>query len=106
MQAARTARSIGAAALAGLLIFLLAGANVARADAAFQRWIADFRKVATAKGVTPGVFDRAFRGITEPDPEVLQKASFQPEFKAAVWDYIDGRVNERSIGTGRQMARN
>ncbi|OJU36794.1 MAG: lytic transglycosylase [Rhizobiales bacterium 68-8] len=105
MQAARTARSIGAAALAGLLIFLLAGANVARADAGFQRWIADFRKVATAKGVTPGVFDRAFRGITEPDPEVLQKASFQPEFKAAVWDYIDGRVNERSIGTGRQMAR-
>ena len=105
MQAARTARSIGAAALAGLLIFLLAGAGVARADAGFQRWIADFRKVATAKGVTPGVFDRAFRGITEPDPEVLQKASFQPEFKAAVWDYIDGRVNERSIGTGRQMAR-
>ena len=105
MQAARTARSIGAVALAGLLIFLLAGANVARADAGFQRWIADFRKVATAKGVTPGVFDRAFRGITEPDPEVLQKASFQPEFKAAVWDYIDGRVNERSIGTGRQMAR-
>jgi len=105
MQAARTARSIGAAALAGLLIFLLAGANVARADAGFQRWIADFRKVATAKGVAPGVFDRAFRGITEPDPEVLQKASFQPEFKAAVWDYIDGRVNERSIGTGRQMAR-
>lgn len=105
MQAARTARSIGAVALAGLLIFLLAGANVARADAGFQRWIADFRKVATAKGVAPGVFDRAFRGITEPDPEVLQKASFQPEFKAAVWDYIDGRVNERSIGTGRQMAR-
>ena len=105
MQAARTARSIGAAALAGLLIFLLAGVDVARADAGFQRWIADFRKVATAKGVTPGVFDRAFRGITEPDPEVLQKASFQPEFKAAVWDYIDGRVNERAIGTGRQMAR-
>jgi len=105
MQAARTARLAGAGAFAGLLIFLFAGTGAALADAGFQRWIADFRKVATSNGIAPRVLDMAFRGITAPDPEVLQKARHQPEFKAAVWDYMDGRVNERAINTGRQMAR-
>jgi len=105
MQAARTARLAGAGAFAGLLIFLFAGTGAALADSGFQRWIADFRKVATSNGIAPRVLDMAFRGITAPDPEVLQKARHQPEFKAAVWDYMDGRVNERAINTGRQMAR-
>jgi membrane-bound lytic murein transglycosylase B len=105
MQAARTARTIGATALAGLLIFLLAGSGAALADAGFQRWVADFRKVATSSGIAPSVFDRAFRGVTDPDPEVIEKARYQPEFTAPVWDYFDNRVNERSVQTGRKMAR-
>lgn len=105
MHAAGTVRRAGAMALASLLIFLFAGTGAALADAGFQRWIADFRKTATASGIKPAVFDRAFRGITAPDPEVLEKARYQPEFKAAIWDYIDGRVNERAIITGREMAR-
>ena len=103
MQATGTARTAGIGALAGLLVFLFAGA--ALADAGFQRWVADFRAVATANGIAPSVFDRAFRGIAEPDPEVIEKARYQPEFTAPVWDYFDNRVNERSVTTGRKMAR-
>lgn len=105
MLAARTARSIGAAALAGLLIFLFTGGGAALADAGFQRWIADFRKVAVSSGIAPSVFDRAFRGVTDPDPEVIEKARYQPEFTAPVWSYFDNRVNENSVETGRKMAR-
>lgn len=77
----------------------------AQADAAFQRWIGDFRGTAVANGVQASVYDRAFAGITAPDPEVLQKARFQPEFQDEAWQYIDGRVHERSVATGREMGR-
>jgi membrane-bound lytic murein transglycosylase B len=36
---------------------------------------------------------------------VIEKARYQPEFTAPVWSYFDNRVNERSITTGREMAR-
>ncbi|WP_425417188.1 lytic murein transglycosylase [Oricola indica] len=75
------------------------------ADAGFQRWIGDFRGTAVARGISPSVYDRAFAGITAPDPAVLEKARFQPEFRDEAWQYIDGRVHERSVATGRQMLR-
>ena len=77
----------------------------AQAEAGFQRWIQDFRKVAVANGVSGSVYDKAFAGVTVPDPEVLEKARFQPEFQDEAWQYIDGRVHERSIATGRAMLR-
>ncbi|MFZ2102114.1 MAG: lytic murein transglycosylase [Oricola sp.] len=76
----------------------------ASADAAFQRWIGDFRRTAIASGVSPSVYDAAFAGVTTPDPEVLEKARFQPEFRDEAWQYIDGRVHERSVAMGRAMA--
>jgi len=77
----------------------------AMADAAFQRWIGDFRRTAVASGVSAATYDRAFAGVTSPDPEVLEKARFQPEFRDEAWQYIDGRVHERSVAVGRQMLR-
>jgi membrane-bound lytic murein transglycosylase B len=56
-------------------------------------------------GVSGAIYDRAFRGITSADPEVLEKARTQPEFKAPVWDYFDNRVHEESVATGRAMAK-
>ncbi|WP_245419694.1 lytic murein transglycosylase [Phyllobacterium salinisoli] len=86
------------------LLSTLATAN-AFADAKFQRWVADFRSTALNNGISSATYKRAFAGITAPDPEVLQKARFQPEFTAPVWDYIDNRVNENSVATGQAMAR-
>jgi membrane-bound lytic murein transglycosylase B len=92
-------------ALAVLAFVLIGGAGSAWADTGFQRWVADFRKAAAASGISATTFDRAFRGVTAPDPEVLQKARYQPEFSMAAWQYVDNQVNEKAIATGRQMAR-
>ena len=48
---------------------------------------------------------RLCRGVTDVDPEVLEKARYQPEFTAPVWDYFDNRVHEQSVAVGRDMAR-
>ncbi|PYE87766.1 lytic murein transglycosylase [Phyllobacterium leguminum] len=77
----------------------------ALADAGFKRWVASFRPVALSSGITPTTFNRAFAGVTAHDPVVLEKARYQPEFTAPVWDYIDNRVNENSISVGQAQAR-
>lgn len=90
---------------AGVALSLAAGTFSASADAGFRKWVAGFKQAAVASGVSAGTFDRAFRGIDGIDAEVLEKARFQPEFKAPVWDYFDNRVQEQSIAAGRAMAR-
>lgn len=75
------------------------------ADAGFQKWIRDFRSTAVSNGVPGSIYDRAFANVKTPDEEVLKKARFQPEFKDEAWQYIDSRVNERTVATGQEMAR-
>jgi len=100
--AARLGRSASAAGLALVLLYPVASAS---ADAGFERWIAGFRATAAQNGVSGATYDRAFRGIDTPDAEVLEKARYQPEFTAPVWDYFDNRVHEQSVAVGRDMAR-
>src|SRR5690606_11807160 len=89
----------------GLALMLSLPASVALADAKFQRWVNQFRATATSSGVSGAVFDRAFTGVTAPDPEVVKLATNQPEFTAPVWQYFDNQVNEQSIANGRAMAK-
>ncbi len=96
-------RFVSAAALSAM--FCIAWAAQASADAGFQRWVAEFRNTAARAGISHQTYDLAFRGVTAPDPEVLEKARYQPEFTAPVWDYFDNRVHEQSVAEGRQMAR-
>ena len=96
-------RFAGAAAAAALGLGLLV--SPALADAGFERWIAGFRQTAAESGISRTTYDRAFRGVTSVDPEVLEKARYQPEFTAPVWDYFDNRVHEHSVEVGRAMAR-
>jgi membrane-bound lytic murein transglycosylase B len=106
MLVRRTAtRLAGAVAAAGLSLALLMSASPALADAGFQRWVSNFRSTAAQSGISGTTFDRAFRNVKDIDPEVLQKARFQPEFTAPVWDYFDNRVHEQSVAVGRDMAR-
>ncbi len=97
----RHAIMFGAALVATLAAFW----SPAMADAGFQRWIAQFKTVAARSGISSRTYDRAFAGITSPDPEVLEKARTQPEFKAPVWQYFDNQVHDGAVATGRQMAR-
>ncbi|MBN9250224.1 MAG: lytic murein transglycosylase, partial [Mesorhizobium sp.] len=91
--------------VAGLSFALLVPAGSAFADAGFRQWVSNFRATAVQSGVSGRVYDAAFRGITDIDPVVLEKARFQPEFTAPAWDYFDNRVHDESIATGREMAR-
>lgn len=102
----RTARCLAKLSLAVALAapFALA-AQPASADAGFRKWVQEFRGTATKSGISGTTFDRAFRGVNDIDPEVLEKARYQPEFVAPVWDYFDNRINDQSIQIGRQMAR-
>ncbi|TCL69701.1 lytic murein transglycosylase [Rhizobium sp. BK251] len=82
--------------------FLPSNAN---ADTGFRKWIDGFYQTAAQNGITSATYRKAFAGVTEPDPTVLEKAAFQPEFTAKIWDYVDSRVNPYTVDIGRQMAR-
>nr|WP_245319129.1 lytic murein transglycosylase [Consotaella salsifontis] len=86
-------------------VIAVAPTRPAFADAAFRRWINDFQSVAANQGVNPSVYKAAFAGVSDPDPDVIAKARFQPEFQDTVWDYLDNRVNEESIAKGQAMRR-
>ncbi|MCQ8783278.1 lytic murein transglycosylase [Mangrovibrevibacter kandeliae] len=97
----RLVRGAAAALLAAGLS--LAAVAPAAADAGFRRWISDFESVAAKAGVRHDVYRRVFAGIDDPDPAVIEKARYQPEFNDQVWDYLDNRVNEESIAEGRAL---
>jgi membrane-bound lytic murein transglycosylase B len=75
------------------------------ADQGFLNFISDFKIVARKAGISSAIYDKAFANIRSIDPEVLDKARFQPEFEAPIWDYFDNRVHERSVENGKEMAR-
>lgn len=93
------ARAAGLCLFAGVLIPL-----PAHADAGFQQWVSSFYSTAAKSGISRSTYEQAFKGITTPDPVVLEKARFQPEFTTKVWDYLDSRVNPYTIAKGREMA--
>lgn len=77
----------------------------ASANSGFREWVSDFYATAAKSGITRRTYERAFAGVSEPDPEVLRKARYQPEFTTEPWDYLDSRVNPRTIAKGREMGR-
>lgn len=70
----------------------------------FKEFLAAFYVEAAEKGITRSTYEQAFADVTEPYAEVLKKAEYQPEFTTRIWDYLDARVNPRSIDDGRIMA--
>ena len=91
--------------IAAILMSGLMSVGPAMADAGFQKWIRDFKSTAVRNGVSGNLYDRAFANVRTPDAEVLRKARFQPEFRDEAWQYIDSRVNERTVANGQKMAR-
>lgn len=68
----------------------------------FREWIVDFYPQAAAQGISKNVYREAFKGITTPDPQVLDKASFQPEFTTEIWEYLDLRVTDFAVEKGQK----
>jgi membrane-bound lytic murein transglycosylase B len=89
------------APLAAMLIAVCCGGR-ADADAGFDRWVQAFWEQAHAAGISRATYQAAFRGLT-PDPEVLQKAQYQPEFVKPIWEYLASAVSEKRVSHGREM---
>ena len=99
-------RSIFASLALGITLAAgLGTAQTAAADQGFRKWINAFYAQAERAGISQSTYRAAFANVTEPDPDVLKKAGYQPEFRTPIWDYVDSRVNPYTVKIGREMAR-
>ena len=83
------------------LLLVLALPEAARADK-FQNCVQSLWPSAKAGGVTRATFDRAFKDVTH-DPEVIEQATYQPEYVRPIGEYIDRAVSDKRLETGKQM---
>jgi membrane-bound lytic murein transglycosylase B len=78
--------------------------RVSTANASFDRWVAGFRGRALAQGISPQVFDAAFRGVRY-NSEVVDKDRNQAEFKRQIWDYLDSAASPDRVRNGQAALR-
>jgi len=90
---------------AALLVAGLFGmtAPEASADPEFEGFIQNMWPKAKAAGISRDLFDRAFAGISDPDPEVLKLANNQPEFTSTTSQYLAKAVTQVRIDTGQSL---
>ena len=70
----------------------------------FPQWVESFRPRALAKGVSDATYSRVMGGI-KPDTSVYQQDRNQPEFKEQLWQYLNRRVSDWRIITGKERAK-
>lgn len=88
------------------LALLFCGLNISPSDASnagFQKWIRGFYSTAAKYGIKKSTYDRVFKGVNSPIPQVLKSAKYQPEFTSKIWDYLDQRVRESIIAEGQEL---
>ena len=79
-------------------------ANHAWGASGFENWVAAFRSRAIARGVSEATYDRVMRGLN-PDTAVYALISNQDEFKEQLWQYLNRRVSDWRIITGKEKAK-
>jgi lytic murein transglycosylase len=70
----------------------------------FDQWLASFRARAQARGVSDATYARVTRGL-KPDTTVFAEIRNQPEFNEQLWQYLNRRVSEWRIVTGKDKAK-
>jgi lytic murein transglycosylase len=75
-----------------------------KASQPFDQWVGTFRSKAVARGVPGATYDRVMTGL-KPDMGVFALQRAQPEFKEQLWQYLNRRVSEWRIVTGRERAK-
>ncbi len=95
-KAARVAGFVVAVAVLSL------AASDALATPTPGQWVKSFWPTAKSAGVTWATYDRAL-GNFEPDPDVLKRASAQPEFNMKIWNYLDQMVSDERVSEGKAM---
>jgi lytic murein transglycosylase len=72
--------------------------------ASFEQWVAGFRSRAAARGVSDATYTRVMGGL-KPDTAVYALVRNQDEFNEVLWQYINRRVSDWRIITGKQRAK-
>ena len=86
---------------------MASGTSSARAqggNAAFERWVAAFGARARARGISEETYARVMSNI-KPDTKVFDLVRSQPEFNEQLWQYLNRRVSDWRITTGREKAK-
>ena len=71
--------------------------------APFSQWVENFRPRARARGVSDATYTRVM-GAVKPDTAVYVLDRAQPEFHEEVWQYLNRRVSDWRIMTGKTRA--
>jgi membrane-bound lytic murein transglycosylase B len=93
----------GALAVTGLL----ACSSIADAQSAgqsFPQWVAAFRPRALKRGVSERTYDSVM-GSLKPDTSVYALQRSQPEFQEQTWQYLNRRVSDWRVMTGKEVAK-
>ncbi len=102
---ANIARRASLKAIAGAVAALLLPRDAgAENSMPFARWIAAFRGKALARGITAATYARVMDKI-KPDTTGLAAMRNQPEFNQQLWQYLNRRVSDWRIATGKEKAR-
>jgi membrane-bound lytic murein transglycosylase B len=68
----------------------------------FEKWFAELRAEAEARGFPPALLDRAFAGV-QPVDQILERDRTQAEFTLDLEAYLKRRLTRETIRTGRRM---
>lgn len=94
------ARHLCLAALLVVFAAIAPGADTAYgADTRYQRFVKSFWGTAKKAGISRKTYDAAFDGLT-PDPEVIKKDAYQPEFTLSGSQYMSLTVTDTRINGG------
>src|SRR5215469_11882689 len=72
--------------------------------ASFSQWVESFRSRARARGISDATYTRVLGGL-KPDTAVYALDRAQPEFNEEVWQYLNRRVSDWRIMTGKERAK-
>ena len=66
----------------------------------FEDFLDQVRKSATEQGVSKVTLDKAFLGLVEPKPEIIDSDKSQAEFTQNFWRYVNKRVSKTRLNNG------
>ncbi len=90
--------------LAGAIASVSTTACAQGGNAAFERWVAAFGARARGRGISEATYTQVMSNI-KPDTKVFDLIRSQPEFNEQLWQYLNRRVSDWRITTGREKAK-
>jgi len=97
-------RSVLKAALGAVASLAVSGAGAQSARQPFAQWVEAFRARARARGISDATYTRVMSAI-KPDISVYALDRSQPEFNEELWQYLNRRVSDWRIQTGKARAK-